>query len=895
MENGGVKVARIVEELHKSLIQLRETIDALSLEDSEAWEIVLEDVSRLVLESGIEGPPGTGETAGPIGDIPSRLETALRILAEQDEAGGDQIRRLILALLTDAIAYLSAPTPASEAALRETLRSLEDVSAGGAAEDAAGPGALPKCRPDTTEDSCLDDAAALLIQLEPENESEMSSLLRLLDRIIQTDDYPDSCRDYVQRARVQLQSLAGGEEDSEPVIDEAGRWLEQAMDAWEKTQLVAVSPPPVETAPPPAREEKAPPPVEEAAPPAREEKAPPPAENGLEVSLPEDADPDLLNAFLTESAELIGSAEEALLSLENRPDDLEAVRVVFRAFHTIKGTSAFLELTQITELAHLAENLLSRIRDGEIRYEGAYTDLALRSVDMLKELIRLVQEAVAEHRVFLKPEGYDYLIACLADPKEVAGESGLHETDESEDYEETDLETDTGKPKRGATDSLLNIAKRFREPERPEFGKQLVDSTIRVPVERLDRFVDMVGELVVAHSMVAQDETVASGQHHELVKKISQTGKIVRELQTMSMSMRMIPLRSTFRKMARLVRDLARKSGKKITFITDGEDTEIDRNMVDFINDPLVHMVRNAVDHGVEPPEDRRRRGKPEEGTIRLSAYHTAGNVVVEIRDDGRGLNRDRILKKAVERGIVTEVELRERGWSDREVFNLLFMPGFSTTDTVSEVSGRGVGMDVVKTNVEALRGQVEVISDTDREGSGSAFKMSLPLTLAIIDGMVVRVGEERYVIPTVSIVRSVQPRSGDLSTVLKHGEMLVQQGRLIPIFRLAHLFEIKNAENEPTKAIVVVVEDNGRQAGLLIDELVGSQQIVIKTLGEALGNLPGISGSAIMPNGRVGLILDVGGLVKLVNSDAPYQSTSRGGGKTRGMESASPDSAEQP
>jgi two-component system chemotaxis sensor kinase CheA len=389
------------------------------------------------------------------------------------------------------------------------------------------------------------------------------------------------------------------------------------------------------------------------------------------------------------------------------------------------------------------------------------------------------------------------------------------------------------------------------------------ESSVRVPVERLDRFIDMVGELVVAHSMVVQDETVAAGGHHELTKKVGQTTKIVRELQRMSMSMRMIPLKGTFQKMARLVRDLARKAGKNVSFLTEGEDTEIDRNMVDIINDPLVHMVRNAVDHGIEPPGDRERTGKPVNGVVQLSAYHSAGNVVVEIRDDGRGLDREAILSKALERGLITTID----GLSDEEVYGLIFQPGFSTARTVSEVSGRGVGMDVVKTNIESLRGQVEVKS---WPGQGSVVKMSLPLTLAIIDGMVIRVGTQKFVIPTVSIVRSVQPAETELSRVFQRGEMLSLQGKLIPLFRLASLFDIEDAATDPTQAIVVVVEDDRRQTGLLVDELIGSQQIVIKTLGEALGNIPGISGSAIMPNGRVGLILDVGGLVRLANDFNP-------------------------
>jgi len=327
------------------------------------------------------------------------------------------------------------------------------------------------------------------------------------------------------------------------------------------------------------------------------------------------------------------------------------------------------------------------------------------------------------------------------------------------------------------------------------------------------------------------------------------------------MSMRMVPLKATFSKMARLARDVSHKLGKNVNFITDGEDTEIDRNLVDIINDPLVHMVRNAMDHGVETPDERRAAGKPEQGTVKIAAYHSAGSVVVEISDDGKGLDREVLLAKARERGLVGETaEL-----SDREVFNLVFEPGFSTAKVVTDVSGRGVGMDVVKKNIERLRGTVEIKSE---KGAGSVFKMSLPLTLAIIDGMVIRVGCETYVIPTISIIRSVKPAEEDVSTVFGKGEMLKLQGHLIPLYRIGRIYGLDGATDDLKEAIVVIVEDEERQAGLVIDELVGRQQVVIKSLGQTMKNIPGISGGAIMPDGRVGLILDVGGLLRFATPE---------------------------
>jgi len=411
-----------------------------------------------------------------------------------------------------------------------------------------------------------------------------------------------------------------------------------------------------------------------------------------------------------------------------------------------------------------------------------------------------------------------------------------------------------------------DVGQALRTQQRIKNPQNVVDSSVRVSTSRLDRLIDMVGELVIAHSMVAQDDIVINGHNHDLIKKISHTTKIVRELQDMSMSLRMVPLKATFSKMTRLVRDVSRKTGKQVHLITEGEETEIDRNLVDIINDPLVHMIRNAVDHGIEPPDVRQQKGKNETGQVKLAAYHSAGNVVVEIQDDGKGLDRDVILKKAVQNEMISEGTTL----SDREIFNLVFEPGFSTAAEVTDVSGRGVGMDVVRKNIESLRGQVEIHSV---KGVGSTFKMGLPLTLAIIDGMVVRVGEETYVIPTVSIIKSIKPEPNDISTVYGRGEMISVQGKLVPLVRLVDLYGLGGATVDDDNMIVVIVEDEHHKIGLVIHELIGRQQVVIKTLGETMRHIPGISGSAIMPNGRVGLILDMGGLMRHASAEGQVDS----------------------
>ena len=396
-------------------------------------------------------------------------------------------------------------------------------------------------------------------------------------------------------------------------------------------------------------------------------------------------------------------------------------------------------------------------------------------------------------------------------------------------------------------------------------GGIVVRETVRVDAARLDQLVDMIGELVIAESMVCQSKDLVGNVSAELSRQVSQLDKITRELQEMATGLRMVPVRSTFQKMARLVRDVAKKTGKEVSFTMQGEDTELDKTVVDRISDPLVHMIRNAVDHGLEDSgAERRAAGKPPAGMVTLRAYHSGGNIQIEIADDGRGLDRDAILRKAKERSLIAD---NGESLPNKSVWQLIFEPGFSTAKQLTEVSGRGVGMDVVRRNIEELRGEIDI--DSER-GKGSRFTIRLPLTLAIIDGMVVRVGAERFIIPTLSIVVSVRPRASDLGTVAGVAETMRLHGDIIPLFRLYSLFDIPGAVVQPAEGTVVVLENGGKRVGLLIDQILGQQQIVIKSLGPSLRGAKGIAGGAIMPDGRVGLIVDIGELVKLATEVAP-------------------------
>ncbi|MBW8002029.1 MAG: chemotaxis protein CheA [Planctomycetes bacterium] len=384
-----------------------------------------------------------------------------------------------------------------------------------------------------------------------------------------------------------------------------------------------------------------------------------------------------------------------------------------------------------------------------------------------------------------------------------------------------------------------------------------IDEKIKVSTERLDNLINMAGELVIAQLMVAEEISTKLASDHSIKGKINHQGKIVRELQELSMSMRMVPIQGVFQKMARLVRDLSRKADKAVNFVTVGEETELDRSIVDKIADPLVHMIRNSVDHGMETAEERAKTDKDPIGKIELKAYHQAGHIIIEVKDDGRGLNKESILKKAITNGLVDE----KQELSDDEICKLIFHAGLSTAKTITTVSGRGVGMDVVKKNIESLKGKVEITSET---GKGTTFIIRMPLTLAIIDGQIVTIGPERYIIPINSIIESFRPTAEQLSSVQNKGEMVIVRGQLIPLVRLYKLFNTTPNTQDPTQALLVIVEEDNKKCCFLVDELLGQQQIVIKNLGEGMGTVPGISGGAIMGDGKISLICDVPGLMDL-------------------------------
>lgn len=591
--------------------------------------------------------------------------------------------------------------------------------------------------------------------------------------------------------------------------------------------------------------------------------------NAPEANL-SDEDVEIFSGFVVESLEGLESIEVGLIDLEQNPDDMESVNTIFRSFHTIKGVSGFLGLERINKLSHRAENLLDKIRSGEIGMSAEITDVVLDTVDLLKQMVQGVQGGMDNGTALdigcditavtqrikesqpVTPSSEKRIGEILIDRGEVSSENLAAAVIKQKEVPEKKLGRILVED--GAAEAK-QVAAALRDQKRSSAKK--VDLQVKVDTQKLDNLVDLAGELVIAQAMLRQHPYLLSAGDQRLAHTLGQLSQITSSLQTVTMTLRMVPIKSTFQKMVRLVRDLARNSSKKVTLTMEGEDTEIDRNVVDELYEPMVHMIRNSVDHGIETPEEREAAGKDEEGKISLKALHRGGNIVVEISDNGRGLDRSRIIEKAKSNGLITD----ESKLGEDEINNLIFQPGFSTAKEVSDISGRGVGMDVVKKAIEKLRGRVDIQTIP---GEGSVFVISLPLTLAIIEGMLVRVGTERYVIPALSIIESFRPTKNQYSTVEGKGEVILSRGHLIPLVRLEKVFDCQADVKDPCKGLVVTVEYDGKQMCLLLDELLGKEEVVIKSMGEMMKSVKGIAGGAIMGDGRVGLILDIAGIWQL-------------------------------
>lgn len=663
-------------------------------------------------------------------------------------------------------------------------------------------------------------------------------------------------------------------------------------------------------------------------------------------------------AFFEESFEALDAMEAALLKLDVGSPEPELINTIFRVAHSIKGGSATFGFSEIASFTHSLETLLDELRSGAMRVTVAVSDLLLKSVDVLRAMLRAVQakQPIDAQRVSdlqfdlevaiagkeqpaavaavaaavpaptspwrIRFHPYRELLARGNDPLrmlrelaslgelevrvdaqmlppladvnpqdcylawslELAGEvpeEAIRQVFEwaegdcdltverlpSETQTTTPAVTPASPPQTPAPTPMQTTQQaaaapspsRTDAPAKQEASMSgLGDSgSIRVSVEKIDELMNTVGELVITQAMLSQLGSHFDGPDAEKLRGgLAQLERNMRELQESVMRVRMLPISFVFSRFPRMVRDLAQRLGKQIELKLTGEQTELDKTVLEKIGDPLVHLVRNSIDHGIESPEARTAAGKSAEGTVHLDACHRGGNIAVEVSDDGGGLDKERILAKARARGLVGA----DDSLTDTEIHELIFVPGFSTAEKTTDVSGRGVGMDVVRRNVKELGGKIDVRSDP---GRGSRFTITLPLTLAIVDGQSVAVGTETYIVPLISIVESMQLKSSGVTRLSGHSEVLSFRGDYLPIIRLHELFGVEPRSHALHEGLVVVAEGDGRRVGLFVDDLLGQQQVVIKSLEANYGHIEGVSGATILGDGSVALILDVPGLIR--------------------------------
>jgi two-component system chemotaxis sensor kinase CheA len=545
-------------------------------------------------------------------------------------------------------------------------------------------------------------------------------------------------------------------------------------------------------------------------------------------------DPEMADLFLAEALDHLGTIEAALLALDERPGDVTLLNDIFRPFHTIKGNAGALGVTSVQEVAHRVENLLDLARSGRRTMGPADVDVVLRAVDVLSSMIRDIGARLSgQPGADLAPMAHT-LIASV----------DLLISSEAEEPA----------AKSPASSESLKVEAPAETASTTRRGEDL--TAIKVDMRKLESLVDAVGELIIVQSLIQEDPLLAHTVDHRLAGNLGQLKRITAGLQRSAMALRMVPIRQAFQKVSRIVRDLSRKANKSVELVLTGEDTELDRKMVEEITDPLMHMVRNSLDHGIEPADMRKAAGKRPQARLALSAYHQGGHIVIEIADDGKGLDTERIKARALARGVIAPGATP----SADEIHALIFEPGFSTAEKVTEISGRGVGMDVVRRNIDALRGQIEITSET---GKGTTFFIRLPLTLAVLDGLIVGVGRERFVMPTTGVRESLRPLPSQVHHVQGTPRLVQVRDSLLPLVSLGELFGLPH-EGNPCQATVVVIEDGGSRVGLVVDALLGKQEVVIKSLGETFASVRGLAGGAILGDGRIGLILDAHGIVGL-------------------------------
>ena len=625
---------------------------------------------------------------------------------------------------------------------------------------------------------------------------------------------------------------------------------------------------------------------------------------------------EIVGEFLVESHENLDRLDQQLVELEQHPDP-DTLASIFRTIHTIKGTSGFLGYHTLERVTHVGESLLSKLRDGELEVTASITSALLAMVDAVRQIL-----ADIEHQGSEGPATFDDLVTtlerlnrgdnalvpdvALGTPSAPDGDTGdlgdpvappaegvqafgdLLVADgraTSADISQAVAAQAAGDPRhlgellveQGAIEpqEVVEALQQQQEQRAAQAsGSSVSESSIRVDVGLLDNLMNLVGELVLARNQILQFTQTAGAGDASLTGTSQRLNLITTELQEGVMKTRMQPIENVWSKFPRVVRDLAVACGKQVRIEMEGKDTELDKTIIEAIKDPLTHLVRNSVDHGIEAPERRAELGKPSEGVVRLRAFHEGGQVNIEISDDGAGLSPSRIRAKAIERELITADQAAQMG--GRELTNLIFLPGFSTAEHVSNISGRGVGMDVVKTNIEAIGGSIDVQS---REGTGTVFKIKIPLTLAIIPALLVASGEERYAIPQVSLLELVRLDRRELTSAVEHihGTPVYRlRGRLLPLVFLDEVLDTARPDDETSESInIVVLQADGEQFGLVVSEISDTAEIVVKPLGRLLKGVRAFAGATIMGDGRIALILDVLGIAEMAGVNSNHRDLS--------------------
>lgn len=549
---------------------------------------------------------------------------------------------------------------------------------------------------------------------------------------------------------------------------------------------------------------------------------------------------DIINDFIVEAAETLDGLDRKFLALEKSPRDTTLLNDIFRSMHTIKGAAGFLGFQQMVEVSHVAEDVLNRLRKGEMLADAAIMDALLHSVDMVKLLLRNVKDKNNAQ------ENIEPIINAL---KAVLGATPHKAQDADKPWPWTD----------GAK---LSARSPDATPPQEAAGRDK-ELSLRVDIERLDAVLNLAGELVLSRNRLMRlgskvhESAIDDALTSQMNEAIGSLDLVTSDLQLAVMKMRMQPVAKVFNRFPRMVRDLARQHDKEIELVVTGQDTELDKTVIEEIADPLVHLIRNAVDHGIEEMEERASKGKPRLGTIRLSAFQEGRNILVSVSDDGRGMDPSTIKRSAIDKGLISEEE--GESLSGREALNLIFIPGFSTAKKVSNLSGRGVGMDVVKTNISRINGSISIESEP---GKGTKIEFRLPLTLAIIQALTVEVNGEVYGIPLSTVVENIRIRTDEIKTV-NGKEVIHLRNRVFPVLRLGSLVLSREAESGSTWKYIVITGIGERSFGILVDKLNGQEEIVMKSMGEYLKGTEGVAGACITGDGNVILILDVAGLLE--------------------------------